>query len=207
MKLSVRKQPVSFMKGLVLFYLIFLAIFFASAPFLTLLLYAETDLTKSLLPQLIGFCLQGAFLVVVFALYEKRSLINAKHSHKLALRTFLVTFVDLCLPNLQEPPSDASTEALLPLPAAFAAGLDLIRAQGLDETIASRLRSIAEKNLLPMSSLTFVAAQIDHYHLKNWNAIMQNCRDIRNTDTAAETGKKAVKLLENIRKFDEIDIY
>ena len=203
MKLRNRRQPVSFMRGLVLFYLIFLAIFFAAAPFLTLLLYAEADLSTSLLPQLIGFCLQGAFLVVIFAVYEKRSAINARRSQKFALRTFLSSCVRHCL----TPDEEHSGHEMLPSPVAFAEGITTIRAHGLDTQAADELRGIAERNLNSMESLSVVAAQIDFYHLEVWNAVINDSRAIREAKTPEEVARSAVHLLENIQKFDELYIY
>ena len=204
MKLPTQKRPVSFMKGLVLFYLIFLAIFFAAAPFLTLLLYAETDLSRSLLPQLIGFCLQGTFLVVVFALYEKRTTINTKRSQKFTLRTFLSTFVNPLLPKSEQTnPQDF----LLPSPANFSEGLDTLLNQGLNATTEANIRKVADRNLTSVESLSVVAAQIDHYHLEVWNAIIISLRKIRDTQNQQETTNSVIQLLENIRRFDELYIF
>ena len=204
-KLTMQKHPVSFMRGLVLFYLIFLAVFFAAAPFLTLLLYAEADLSTSLLPQLIGFCLQGAFLVVIFAVYEKRSIINAKRSQKFALRTFLSTCVRHCVAVEGRGPGEH--ELMLPSPAAFAEGIDAIRSQGLNAASAAKLKNIAEKNLTSMESLSVVAAQIDYYHLEVWNAVINDNRDIRDSETLAQASRATVHLLEHIQKFDELFIH
>ncbi len=208
MKLPMQKQPVSFVRGLVLFYLIFLAIFFAAAPFLTLLLYAETDLSTSLLPQLIGFCLQGAFLVMIFAVYERRSTINSKRGHKFALRTFLSTCVRHCVAIDRDHVEDpAGADPLFPPPAAIAEGIEIIRAQGLNAASADKLKNIAERNLTSMESLAAVAAQIDYYHLEVWNSVINDNRDIRDAQTLEAASRATVHLLEHIQKFDELYIY
>jgi hypothetical protein len=196
-----KPEQSSFFKGLVTFYLIFLALFFAAAPFLTLLLYAETDLSLSLLPQLIGFCLQGAFLVIVFAIYEKRSILNNKRSHKFALRTFLSVFVTPCVE------SGEVENGMISSPAQFAQGLDKIRAQGLEKKQANQLIQAANQNLTSMESLTALVAQIDHVHLEAWSRILQESRDIRDSENQTEIQKATVQLMENIQRFDELEIY
>jgi hypothetical protein len=200
MPLPKQKQG-SFYKGLLTFYLIFLAIFFAAAPFLTVLLYAETDLSLSLLPQLIGFCLQGAFLVVVFSIYEKRSNFKNKRSHKIALRTFLSVFINPCL---ESGPDDGE---LFSSPALFEEGLEKLRSNSMDEKMATHLKQVATQNVTSMESLTVLAAQINHTHLEVWSMILHESRDIRDSVNQDETRKATIRLLENVQKFDEIILY
>jgi hypothetical protein len=200
MQLPQQRQN-SFFKGLLTFYLIFLAVFFAAAPFLTLLLYAETDLSLSLLPQLIGFCLQGAFLVVVFSVYEKRSSLNSKRSHKFALRTFISDFVNPCMDK------DLHEEGLISSPAMFADGLEKLRNQGMEEQTVEELKQVAQQNITSMESLTVLAAQIDHVHLEIWGAILHESRNVRDSSSQQETESAVIKLLENINRFDELVIF
>lgn len=197
-------EKVSWLKGFFLFYLFFLVLFFAAAPFLTLWMYAQTSLTKSLLPQLIGFCLQGGFLVVVFALYEKRSVIDARRSWKFTLRTFLSPFVDRCLPewkNLE------AGKMLLPPPSTLQLGIDTIRSQGLQPLLAKDLHEIAQRSLISMESLSVVAAQIDHIHLTTWLSIIHLTRAISVAQTQEEQVRLVVQFLEDVRKFDELYIF
>ncbi|MBF0455162.1 MAG: hypothetical protein HQL72_10160 [Magnetococcales bacterium] len=194
-------QKGSFYKGLLTFYLIFLAIFFAAAPFLTLLLYAEADLSLSLLPQLIGFCLQGAFLVVVFSIYEKRSSLNSKRSHKFALRTFLSSFVTPCLEH------GHSDDELISSPAHFAEGLDRLRGQGIEKRTVATLQKVAQQNVTSLESLTVLAAQIDHTHLEAWSTILQKSREIRDASDPKQSKEAIIQMLESILKFDELIIY
>ncbi|MBF0357006.1 MAG: hypothetical protein HQL70_00285 [Magnetococcales bacterium] len=189
------------MKGILTFYLVFLAIFFAMAPFLTLMLYAETDLSLSLLPQLIGFCLQGTFLVVVFSIYEKRSSLNSKRNHKFALRTFLSNFVDPCLDSSHTEAGFLQSQQL------FLEGMEKLRANGLKEQTATKIQQIAEKSIPSMETLTVIAAQVDHMHLEMWGVLLEDSRNIRDADSETATSNATIKLLENIQQFDELDIF
>ncbi|MBF0448723.1 MAG: hypothetical protein HQL67_11025 [Magnetococcales bacterium] len=201
MQLPNQKQN-SFVKGLLTFYLIFLAIFFAAAPFLTLWLYAEADLSLTLLPQLIGFCLQGAFLVVVFAIYEKRSTINTKRNHKFVLRTFLSSFVTPCLGA-----KGHADEGLICAPAIFANAVENLKSAGISETVSSTLKQVARQNITSMESLTVLAAQVDHFHLKIWSNILHESRSIQGSSDPVAVKEAILRLLENIRQFDELIIY
>ncbi len=204
MRFSFWGEKVSWLKGFFLFYLFFLVLFFAAAPFLTLWMYAQTSLTKSLLPQLIGFCLQGGFLVIVFALYEKRSVIDARRSWKFTLRTFLSPFVDRCLPEWTTTDQE---NVLLPPPTILQRGIDLIRHQGLDPILATELHLIAQRSLISMESLSVVAAQIDYVHLNHWMAIIHHTRALTTALTEDEQVRIVVQLLEDVNKFDELYIF
>ncbi|MBF0180386.1 MAG: hypothetical protein HQM03_10230 [Magnetococcales bacterium] len=197
-------EKVSWLKGFFLFYLFFLVLFFAAAPFLTLWMYAQTSLTKSLLPQLIGFCLQGGFLVVVFALYEKRSVIDARRSWKFTLRTFLSPIVDRCLPNWK---AGEMGKDLLPPPSTLVLGIDAIRDRGVAPEVAADLHRIAERSLIAMESLSVMAAQIDHVHLNTWLAIIHQTRAIAVATQPDEQSRLVAQLLENVRQFDELYIF
>ncbi|MBF0438176.1 MAG: hypothetical protein HQL93_03550 [Magnetococcales bacterium] len=205
MRLPLIGEKVSWLKGFFLFYLFFLVLFFAAAPFLTLWMYAQTSLTKSLLPQLIGFCLQGGFLVIVFALYEKRSTIDARRNWKFTLRSFLSPFVDHCLPDWKSMVNNS--EKLLPPPEILQQSIHSIRSDGLQQKLGVELQQIAQRNLIAMESLSVVAAQIDHIHLNTWMAIIHHTRALTNALTEAEQRTLVVNLLEDVVKFDESYIF
>ncbi|MBF0379770.1 MAG: hypothetical protein HQL69_02060 [Magnetococcales bacterium] len=195
------QKPRSIFKGIITLYLIFLAIFFAVAPFLTLTLYAETDLSLSLLPQLIGFCLQGAFLVVVFSIYERRSTITSKRSNKFALRTVLSNFVNPCMGNKQ------IDTGWLPSPNMLADATEKLRNKELDEHIVAELKKIAQEQINSMEALTVLVAQIDHIHIEVWGAILRDCRIIRESTNQKAISAATIELLENIQQFDELEVY
>ncbi|MBF0108949.1 MAG: hypothetical protein HQL76_07230 [Magnetococcales bacterium] len=188
----------SFMRGLLALYLIFLVLFFAAAPFLTLWLYAEDDLSRSLLPQLIGFCLQGAFLVVVFAVYEKRTTLNAKRSHKFALRSALGSLIR----PLERP--DVTPPGNPPMPLALIQRE--IMDQGLTEKMGQALGQNAQRGLVSLESLTVLAAQIDADHLEIWGGILDQLHRLATSMPAKQTNEAAIDLLDLIRDFDDLYI-
>ncbi|MBF0623399.1 MAG: hypothetical protein HQL82_01185 [Magnetococcales bacterium] len=195
------QQTVSFLKGLVLFYLIFLVVFFAATPFLAFWLYWETDLSTSMLPELIGFCLQGGFLVLVFALFERRSVINAKRNQKLILRSYLGSLLQRAMAPDRNP-----VHGMLPALEAFAAEREALAAGTLDPSIRTRLREALEREAVSLESLGAVAAQIDHEHLTAWSGLVECARDIRRAPDAEATDRAITALLDHIADFDQSPI-
>ncbi|MBF0623002.1 MAG: hypothetical protein HQL54_13870 [Magnetococcales bacterium] len=195
-------KSVSFWKGLVLTYLIFLAIFFAATPFLTFLLYWETDLSTTMLPELIGFCLQGAFLVLIFGLYERRSAINAKNNQKFALRMFVSSFLHRSLSQSDNSGSGESYPSSLPNP--FEKEINLIQQEGLTDRQAKRLRTLARLETPSLASLSAVAAGLDYAHLEAWNTILNDLRRLRDSTTLEDTSRLTLALLGSVNRFDAL---
>ncbi|MBF0270755.1 MAG: hypothetical protein HQL98_01600 [Magnetococcales bacterium] len=201
MRVPIVGEKISWLKGFFLFYLFFLVVFFAAAPFLTLWLYSETSVTRTLLPQLIGFCMQGGFLVVLFAFYEKRATVDTRRAWKFTLRSFLAPFVDGCLP--EAPLSARDRGGMLPSPDVVRMGIETLRARGLTREHAAALQQIARDTLLAMQSLSVVAAQIDHAHLESWMSMLRLLRILERAREPEELTTASVEILEEVVKFDE----
>ncbi|MBF0189987.1 MAG: hypothetical protein HQL99_02435 [Magnetococcales bacterium] len=201
MRVPIVGEKISWLKGFFLFYLFFLVVFFAAAPFLTLWLYSETSVTRTLLPQLIGFCMQGGFLVVLFAFYEKRATVDTRRAWKYTLRRFMAPFVDACLP-------DASVSAggrgeLLPSPEMVRMGIETLRVQGLSQERSMELQRIARDTLVAMQALSVVAAQIDHAHLESWMSMSRLLRLVEQGADPEALMSASVAILEEVVQFDE----
>ncbi|MBF0143146.1 MAG: hypothetical protein HQL57_03585 [Magnetococcales bacterium] len=202
------RRSLSFLRGIVLFYLIFLVFFFAATPLLAFLLYWQTDLSQSMLPQLIGFCIQGMFLILVFAFYERRTTLHARQSHKFALCAFLSTLVEAGLPSTGADAAHLRTPRLLP--GRLAEAIRLFHAgttTGLpSDACCLRIREKSRYALSSLESLIPVAAQVDPFHLNQWMEIVIAGQAL-NTITAKEGEAKAVaELLDGIRRFDELEL-
>lgn len=195
-------RQMSLMQGLVALYLIFLVIFFAAAPFLTLWLYAEADLSRSLLPQLIGFCLQGAFLVVVFAIYEKRTTVHGKRSHKFALRSAASSV----LRPLGGVYDGAARGGFLAPPVLMRIHQDIMES-GLSQGVCEALEANALRVLVSLESLSVLAAQIDAQHLEAWGEILHAIRGMSGVCAQGEMQEMVLELIDAVRDFDELYIY
>lgn len=191
-----------FVRGILALYLVFLVIFFASAPFLTLWLYSAASLSLSLLPQLIGFCLQGAFLVVVFAIYEKRSTIQAMRGHKFALRSAIASLIRPLVVV-----ESATTKGMMSLPSALARTEQDILEQGLSEQMAKKIIENANMALVSFEAMSVLAVQIDMDHMETWGLIINNLRRISAIQSPGELQQPLLELLRTVRTFDELYIY
>lgn len=203
MRIRFLEEKVSWLKGFFLFYLFFLVMFFAAAPFLTLWLYSETSVTRTLLPQLIGFCMQGGFLVVLFALYEKRATVDTRQAWKRTLRAFLAPLVDPCL-AAWKPVHLPENNTWWPEPPMMRAGIDALHAEGMNAELREPLRKIARERLPAMQSLTTLAAQIDHAHLAAWLELLVVLRGIEKAEDDAELDQLVIRMLETVVRFDEL---
>ncbi|MBF0133561.1 MAG: hypothetical protein HQL75_13370 [Magnetococcales bacterium] len=195
-------RQMSLMQGLVALYLIFLVIFFAAAPFLTLWLYAEADLSRSLLPQLIGFCLQGAFLVVVFAIYEKRTTMHSKRGHKFALRSAMGSLLRP-LGRVHE----GAAKGVFSSPTALMQIYQDIAESGLSQGVCEEMKANALKVLVSLESLSVLAAQIDARHLEVWGVILQAIRGMGEAHSHGQVQGMVLELMDAVRDFDELYIY
>ncbi|MGN7613362.1 hypothetical protein ACQZV8_14900 [Magnetococcales bacterium HHB-1] len=192
-------KSLSFWKGLILFYLIFLVIFFAATPLLTFFLYWETDLTTSILPELIGFCLQGGFLVLIFSLYEQRSVNQARAARKFALQSYLFATLDDAI----QPRKEQDLTSPLHPPETLDEKIEQIKQQGLSEESKERFENLAKRELIPLSSLSAVAAQIDQKHMTVWMDIITATREIEPGEKRLE---HATQLLRHIERFDDLPL-
>ncbi|MBF0260363.1 MAG: hypothetical protein HQL97_00825 [Magnetococcales bacterium] len=203
MRIRFLEEKVTWLKGFFLFYLFFLVMFFAAAPFLTLWLYSETSITRTLLPQLIGFCMQGGFLVVLFALYEKRATVDTRQAWKGTLRGFLAPLVDPCLATWK-PAQMPENSTWWPEPQIMQAAIDALRAEGLNPELRISIQTVARERLLAMQSLATLAAQIDHDHLTTWMELLVVLRGIEQSEDETEQTQLVARMLETVVRFDEL---
>ncbi|OSM02167.1 hypothetical protein MAIT1_02267 [Magnetofaba australis IT-1] len=187
-----------------LFYLIFLVVFFAATPILTMTLYWEADLSVSILPELIGFSLQGGFLVLVFAVYEWRSARNARHNQKFTLRTYLGSFVDRSLFAITSP--DLTGEGEVPVAEPPVLDLESMTADSISDGAAQRIQQFAERQLTSLEALSSVAAHIDYNHLDAWSVIVDDLHNIRGAVELSEVKDGVISLLRNIKNFDDLPL-
>lgn len=194
------KRGFTFWKGVVAVYLVFLVLFFAATPIFALLLYRETDFSRSVLPVLIGFCLQGIFLVVVLAIFDRQSQQQARQRNKMTLRTLLTTVVHWCL-TAETPRSALEMRA-----EAMQLGeiIAQFRARGMAQEECVQLIQYARRELLLLEMLSSVAANIDPPHLHAWLAIIEQVRALG--AEMAPCPDTVLVLLEKIQEFEELPV-
>ncbi|MEO5366236.1 MAG: hypothetical protein H7831_07735 [Magnetococcus sp. WYHC-3] len=189
-------------RALMLSYVGLLALFIAMTPYFVLLLYREADLTLTLLPELVGFGLQGGFLVLIFVMFEQRSAMRARADQKMALRLFLGALVQRALGKL----GPLAAADLLPIPGAFGDDLDHILREGLPPGQRSGFRERAAAEWHALVALTAVAAQIDFRHVQIWTDLAEDLRQIRESADDTALDQATIRLLARIRQFDQLTL-
>ncbi|MBF0588292.1 MAG: hypothetical protein HQL53_04110 [Magnetococcales bacterium] len=200
MKRSIPSRPVSFWRGLVLFYLVFLVVFFAATPFLTVLLYWEADLSTSILPELIGFCLQGAFLVLVFALYERRSSMAVRERHKMALSAYLAAFLGRLVTHGTGERMESDDDSSSLNPHLEKAAMKVLAEHG--DKLATRVEGEAAS----MAVLVSVAVSIDQKHLHAWSDIVEALRQVAENVKGAQAEGASAQLMQAVRRFADLSL-
>ena len=182
---------------------------FGTAGFYLLYLFMKTGsqgaFEDSLLPELIGFCLEGFFLVGLFSLIQRR----LEHERKDALRQSLrgalreiLSHLDIAL--LEEHEEPASTPSL-DLDPKLVQSLFLKLHQGkLDLNSMFNIKEAAARNISTMHDLIPVAAQLSADHMRWWLAIADSVRRLSDAKDAGDIKFAAESFLKNLGEFDQL---
>ena len=145
---------------------------------------------NSLLPELIGFCLEGFFLVGLFSLLQLRLERERKNELRLSLRGALreiLSHVDI---------------ALLEVKALF---VKLHKGE-LDLGSLLNIKEAAARNINTMHDLIPVAAQLSADHMRWWLAIAESVRNLSEATDKPGVNFAAQKFLMNLGEFDLLSL-
>ncbi len=161
----------------------------------------------NLLPELIGFCLEGFFLVGLFSLIQRRLERDRKNDLRQSLRGALrdiLSQLDVALLEKNEEP--AASAALEHDPVVVAALFRKLNAVGaeLDLDNMTRLKSAAGRSYSVTRDLIPVAAQLSADHMRWWLAITDSVRHLSEASDRASVQFAAHKFLINLGEFDEL---
>lgn len=182
---------------------------FGTAGFYLLYIFMKTGsqgaFEDSLLPELIGFCLEGFFLVGLFSLIQRR----LEHERKDALRQSLrgalreiLSHLDIAL--LEEHAEPASTQSL-DLDSKLVQSLFVKLHQGkLDLNGMFNIKEAAARNISTMHDLIPVAAQLSADHMRWWLAIADSVRRLSDSKDAGDINFAAESFLKNLGEFDQL---
>lgn len=191
------------MRGLVAIYFFFLVLFSVATPFLAIILYRGTNLSKSVLPVLIGFCIQGFFLVILFGLHQRQNRLLAMRNHKITLRTRLEAFI---LRSLMTKHSSLKLLGFSVSAASLADAVQQIELWKPDAAWHQRINVWAEEEVPIIQSLAYIAAQIDYEHLETWNILVADVRGIRDAADLPSMSSAWISLMQHVCKFDQLII-
>lgn len=167
----------------------------------------EGAFQNNLLPELIGFCLEGFFLVGLFSLLQLRLERERKNELRLSLRGSLreiLSHVDIAL--LEENAEPASSHALDQDAKLVKTLFAKLHKSDLDLTSLLNLKEAAARNITTMHDLIPVAAQLSADHMRWWLAIAESVRRLSEATDKPGVNFAAQKFLMNLGEFDLLSL-
>ena len=167
----------------------------------------EGAFQNSLLPELIGFCLEGFFLVGLFSLIQRRLERDRKFELRQSLRGALreiLSHIDIAL--LEEHAEPASSQSL-DLDTQLVKTL-FVKLHGgeLDLNSMLNIKEAAARNFSTMHDLIPVAAQLSANHMRWWLAIADSVRLLSEATDKSGINFSAQKFLMNLGEFDQLSL-
>ncbi len=167
----------------------------------------EDAFEDNLLPELIGFCLEGFFLVGLFSLIQRRNESDRKSQLRQSLRGALreiLSHLDIAL--LEENAEPAKSETL-DKDQQFVRILFVKLHKGelsLDSMV--KIKQAAARNLNTMHDLIPVAAQLSADHMRWWLAIAESVRHLSEATDKDSINFSAHKFLKHLGEFDQLPL-
>jgi len=168
---------------------------------------SEGAFQTSLLPELIGFCLEGFFLVGLFSLIQRRLERDRKHELRESLRGALreiLSHLDIAL--LEENAEPANAQSLELDPDFVKALFVKLHKNKLDLNSMLNIKEAAKRNFSTMHDLIPVAAQLSANHMRWWLAIAESVRLLSEATDKVDINFTAQKFLMNLGEFDQLSL-
>ncbi|MEE4278333.1 MAG: hypothetical protein V2I82_07720 [Halieaceae bacterium] len=167
----------------------------------------DSSFRENLLPELIGFCLEGFFLVGLFTfiqqireLYRRRELwLNLRS----ALRDFL-SQLDLAFLGPDAEPAD--TRVLESQPQLVGRLLERIETSQLDIEHLVALKRVAVATLPLARDLINIAAQLSTRHMRCWIAIVSAISRLTEAGSREQVEGPLHELLTRLAEFDALKL-
>jgi len=167
----------------------------------------EGAFQNSLLPELIGFCLEGFFLVGLFSLVQRLLERDRKDELRRSLRGALreiLSHLDLAV--LGEYAEPASSQSLEEDPQSVATLIVKLNEQELGLENMANIKAAADRNLGTMHDLIPVAAQLSADHMRWWLALVDSVRHLSEAKDKASVTFSAHRFLANLAEFDGLHL-
>lgn len=167
----------------------------------------EGPFKENMVPELIGFCMEGFFLVGLLSLLQRSQERRQRRELWLSLRGALrgmLSKLDIALlPPHAEPAPTSVLETDLMIVSRFLRELPGTRLE-LDDMLALKRESI--DNLGLVRDMIPVAAQLSASHMRWWIAIVNSMRQIAQARSREALEQAVYLLLENISEFDSLEL-
>lgn len=167
----------------------------------------EGAFQNSLLPELIGFCLEGFFLVGLFSLLQLRLERERKNELRLSLRGALreiLSHVDIAL--LEENAEPASSLDLDEDPQLVKTLFAKLHKSNLELGSMLNIKEAAARNINTMHDLIPVAAQLSADHMRWWLALVDSVRKLSEATDKQGVNFATQKFLMNLGEFDLLSL-
>jgi len=161
----------------------------------------------NMLPELIGFCLEGFFLVGLFSLIQRRLERDRKYELRQSLRGALreiLSHLDIAL--LEENAEPASTRTLEDDPKLVKLLFIKLNSHELDLSAILNIKEAAVRNFNTTHDLIPVAAQLSADHMRWWLAIAESVRRLSEATDMAGVNFASQKFLMNLGEFDQLSL-
>lgn len=167
----------------------------------------EGAIQSNLLPELIGFCLEGFFLVGLFSLIQMRLARERKNELRQSLRGALREVLgNLDIALLEENAEPAGSQSL-DLDPKFVKIIKVkLHNSELNLESMLNIKQAAARNFSTMHDLIPVAAQLSADHMRWWLAIAESVRRLSEATDKASVNFAAHKFLTNLIEFDELSL-
>lgn len=160
----------------------------------------------SLLPELIGFCIEGFVLVGLLTLIQRSRESARRRELWLSLRGSFRSMLSLLdIAFLEADADPVSSKRLESDPALVQTLLDRLEAQhpDLDSLVALKREAVETVSLA--RDLVAVAAQLSATHMNWWIAIVDSIRRVSEAREREALEAAVHEMLINIREFDRLD--
>lgn len=167
----------------------------------------ENRVYDNLVPELIGFCLEGFFLIGLFSWIQARRERERKEDLRLSLRGALreiLSYLDIgLLGDTAEPASSRAIEEDSKLVAHM---IMKLAEHKLDVDSMARIKAVAQRNLTTIHDLIPVAAQLSAEHIRWWLAITDSVRQLAEATDSAAVAASLHRFLANLGEFDQLEL-
>lgn len=185
-----------------------LAIFGLTGLFLYLFFMQHTQagsFKENLVPELIGFCLEGFFWIGMLSYFQKTREHSRRKELWLSLRGSLRSFLSYLdigfLDNHAEPMSSQDLESN---PDIIAKMINHLESKDLDLESLILLKEASKDSIALVRDLVPVAAQLSAAHMSWWIAIGDALRQMKKATGREDIEKNVDLLLKNLQEFDQL---
>ncbi len=162
---------------------------------------------SNLVPELIGFCLEGFFLIGLFSLIQRRRERERRHELRQSLRGALreiLSYLDIGL--LEENAEPADSKALEEDPRVVATLIVKLAEKPLELEAMTRVKAVAARNLTTVHDLIPVAAQLSADHMRWWLAITDSVRHLAEATNKSAVALASHQFLATLGEFDDLEL-